>query len=291
MATSTDFLEFLQDQLRGLGHITARRMFSGAGLYCDGVIFALILRDTLYFKVDDGNRQAYEAEGLAPFSYEARGRTVQIGAYWQVPECWGARAAHWRRGGGRPRRRRPSPGPNALGEAAGPRLNGSQSCRRLQWIEPAFRQPVSCTASRVVSNRQSKSDPEESFHSALDRLISRGDAPIGAISSWRPAPACDWTCVVDVAAPAACGAAAAEMYIDADLSETVPRSIEEAVALELQLSDDLAPAELERLRRRFAYRNHPDRVGPAHQARALLRMTVANVLIDQALATARTRAR
>ena len=86
MAVSTDFLEFLQDQLRGLGRVTSRRMFSGAGLYCDGVIFALILRGTLYFKVDDGNRGAYQAEGLEPFSYEAAGQKRTIGAYWRVPE-------------------------------------------------------------------------------------------------------------------------------------------------------------------------------------------------------------
>jgi DNA transformation protein and related proteins len=86
MAVSADFLEHLKDQLAGLGHVTSRRMFSGAGLYCDGVIFALILRDTLHFKVDDGNRAAYVAEGLGPFTYEARGRTVEIGAYWRVPE-------------------------------------------------------------------------------------------------------------------------------------------------------------------------------------------------------------
>jgi DNA transformation protein and related proteins len=86
MAASADFLEFLKDQLRGLGHITTRRMFSGAGLYCDGTIFALILRDTLYFKVDDSNRPTYEAEGLEPFTYEARGKTVRVGAYWQIPE-------------------------------------------------------------------------------------------------------------------------------------------------------------------------------------------------------------
>ncbi len=86
MAASADFLEFLKDQLEGLGHVTSRRMFSGAGLYCDGVIFALVLRDTLYLKVDDGNRSTYEAEGLAPFSYEARGKAVQVGAYWRAPE-------------------------------------------------------------------------------------------------------------------------------------------------------------------------------------------------------------
>jgi DNA transformation protein len=83
---STDFLDFLKEQLHGLGHVTSRRMFSGAGLYCDGVIFALVLRDILYFKVDDANRAAYEAEGLEPFSYEAKGRTVTVGAYWRPPE-------------------------------------------------------------------------------------------------------------------------------------------------------------------------------------------------------------
>jgi DNA transformation protein len=76
----------LKEHLEPLGHITLKRMFSGAGVYCDGVIFGLILRETLHFKVDDGNRGAYAAEGMAPFSYEAKGRTVQMGAYWRVPE-------------------------------------------------------------------------------------------------------------------------------------------------------------------------------------------------------------
>lgn len=86
MAASPEFLAFLKDQLAPLGHVTTRRMFSGAGIYCDGVIFALLLRDTLFFKVDDGNRAVYEAEGLQPFSYEAKGKTVVIGSYWRVPE-------------------------------------------------------------------------------------------------------------------------------------------------------------------------------------------------------------
>src|SRR5512145_2071959 len=86
MAVSESLVAHLHEQLEPLGWITFRRMFSGAGVYCDGVIFGLILRDALHFKVDDGNRAAYEAEGMAPFSYEARGRTVQIGAYWRVPE-------------------------------------------------------------------------------------------------------------------------------------------------------------------------------------------------------------
>jgi len=86
VAVSESLVALLQEQLEPLGRITFRRMFSGAGVYCDGVIFGLILRDTLHFKVDDGNRAAYAAEGMEPFSYEAQGKIRQIGAYWRVPE-------------------------------------------------------------------------------------------------------------------------------------------------------------------------------------------------------------
>ncbi|HWB45447.1 MAG TPA: TfoX/Sxy family protein [Hyphomicrobiaceae bacterium] len=86
MAGTSQFVAFVTDQLAPLGHVTARRMFSGAGIYCDGVIFALILRDVLHFRVDDGNRPAYAAEGLEPFRYEASGKTVEIASYWRVPE-------------------------------------------------------------------------------------------------------------------------------------------------------------------------------------------------------------
>jgi DNA transformation protein len=86
MAVSESLVALLQELLEPLGRITLKRMFSGAGVYCDGVIFGLILRDTLHFKVDDGNRAAYQAEGMTPFSYEAQGKTRQVGAYWRVPE-------------------------------------------------------------------------------------------------------------------------------------------------------------------------------------------------------------
>jgi DNA transformation protein and related proteins len=86
MAVSESLVALLHEQLEPLGRITLKRMFSGAGVYCDGVIFALILRDALHFRVDDGNRAAYAAEGMEPFSYEAQGKIRQIGAYWRVPE-------------------------------------------------------------------------------------------------------------------------------------------------------------------------------------------------------------
>ena len=85
MAAGDSFAEFLQDQLRALGHVAVRRMFGGAGVYCDGVMFGLVSDDTLYFRVDDANRKAFEAEGLQPFTYDGKGKTIQL-PYWRVPE-------------------------------------------------------------------------------------------------------------------------------------------------------------------------------------------------------------
>jgi DNA transformation protein len=86
MAASSSLMAMLEEQLAPLGHVTMRRMFSGAGIYCDGVIFALVLRDTLHFRVDDTNRAAFQVEGMEPFAYQAKGRTMTIGSYWRVPE-------------------------------------------------------------------------------------------------------------------------------------------------------------------------------------------------------------
>jgi len=48
MASSDGFHELLRDLLSGLGPIRIRRMFRGAGVYCGGVMFALVSDGTLY---------------------------------------------------------------------------------------------------------------------------------------------------------------------------------------------------------------------------------------------------
>jgi hypothetical protein len=157
---------------------------------------------------------------------------------------------------------------------------------------------VNSAALQVVSSWRSKSEAETPFHVVLDRLIEEAEAAGEPPSHTHAMPAYDWTSLAEADAPATIEGAAHRLYIDPDgfdgtgaTTPAPPRSIEEAVALELHLSDDLEPAEIERRRRAFAYRNHPDRFGPAHQALALQRMTVANVLIDRALRVARSRPR
>jgi DNA transformation protein and related proteins len=86
MVASDTFGEFLREQLAPLGHIAMRRMFGKTGVFCDGVMFAMVTEDTLYFRVDDHNRVAFkEAETFPPLNYEKRGCTIDL-SFWRAPE-------------------------------------------------------------------------------------------------------------------------------------------------------------------------------------------------------------
>lgn len=58
---------FVLDQLGDVSGLRPRAMFGGIGLYAGEVFFGILAADTLYFKVDDGNRPDYEAAGSRPF--------------------------------------------------------------------------------------------------------------------------------------------------------------------------------------------------------------------------------
>jgi DNA transformation protein len=58
-------------------------MFGGAGLYLDGLFFALVADDVLYFKVDDSNRKDFEAADMGPFKPFPDKPTVM--QYYEVP--------------------------------------------------------------------------------------------------------------------------------------------------------------------------------------------------------------
>jgi DNA transformation protein and related proteins len=74
----SEFVSYVVESLQPLGPVSARRMFGGHGIYLDGVMFALIAEDQLYLKVDDGNRAAYEAAGLEPFTYSGKGAPIRM---------------------------------------------------------------------------------------------------------------------------------------------------------------------------------------------------------------------
>jgi len=67
MAATNQYLEYLCEWMSPLGEITARAMFGGHCLYCDGTVFALVANNTLYLKADDGNRERFAARALEAF--------------------------------------------------------------------------------------------------------------------------------------------------------------------------------------------------------------------------------
>jgi len=83
---TTEFSEFLIEQMAGFGAVSARRMFGAAGLYRDGIMFAIVADDVLYFRVDEATRGDFEAEGLTSFSYETKGGRKAVMSYMRAPE-------------------------------------------------------------------------------------------------------------------------------------------------------------------------------------------------------------
>jgi DNA transformation protein len=86
MVASDSFAEFLREQLASLGRITMRRMFGKTGVFCDGLMFGMVTDNMLYFRVDDGNRAAFnEAESFPQLNYKKQGEIIDL-SFWRAPE-------------------------------------------------------------------------------------------------------------------------------------------------------------------------------------------------------------
>jgi len=90
MAAAPDpLIAWLLDELQPLaaqiGEIRARRMFGGAGLYHDDIVFGLVANGTCYLRIDDTTRARFAAVGSTPFGYDRDGRTITMSGYLSTP--------------------------------------------------------------------------------------------------------------------------------------------------------------------------------------------------------------
>ena len=86
MVASTEFANFLRDQLAPLGYITMRRMFGKTGVFCEGVMFGMVTENILYLRVDSQNRATFkEAESFPSLNYVKNGRTIDL-SFWRAPD-------------------------------------------------------------------------------------------------------------------------------------------------------------------------------------------------------------
>jgi DNA transformation protein len=79
----SEFLEYVLDCLSPLGTITSRAMFGGYGIYKDGLIFAVIIKDELYFKANKNTEEFYKSHDSLPFTYQGKKGPVKMN-YWKV---------------------------------------------------------------------------------------------------------------------------------------------------------------------------------------------------------------
>jgi len=98
--------EFIRELFAPFGTVTVRRMFGGAGIFSQGLMFGLIANDAIYLKADATSIPDFEREGGKPFTY-TRAKTgggdgTAALSYWRLPErlyddpdelkLWAARA-------------------------------------------------------------------------------------------------------------------------------------------------------------------------------------------------------
>jgi DNA transformation protein len=73
-----EFVDYLHEVFELFGPIRARKMFSGYGIYYNGLMFDLVAGDTLYLKADAENASHFEKEGLGRFDYRNGERVVNV---------------------------------------------------------------------------------------------------------------------------------------------------------------------------------------------------------------------
>ncbi len=87
MPLSPGYADYVLELLEGFGPLEIKRMFGGAGLYRDGVMFAILDNDALYFRVDEALQADLAAQGSTPWTYSKKpdGRGPNM-AYWRLPD-------------------------------------------------------------------------------------------------------------------------------------------------------------------------------------------------------------
>lgn len=88
MPTDRGFVDYVLDCMRqaGMGAVQRERLFGGSGLRIEGDLFAVVLRNTLYFVVDDLTRPRFAAAGMGPFTYARKNEQRAIPRWYELPE-------------------------------------------------------------------------------------------------------------------------------------------------------------------------------------------------------------
>lgn len=85
MPVSSEYADWIVDQLSDFGEVQTKRLFGGRAVLRDNLNFGLIFQDELYLKADTQNLAQFEAENSQQFTYDKAGKTINV-SFWTVPE-------------------------------------------------------------------------------------------------------------------------------------------------------------------------------------------------------------
>jgi DNA transformation protein len=86
MAVDAGLADWVAEACEPLGAISRRRLFGGAAVYCDGVPFAMLAYDALWFKADAQSEAVWDAIGAERFAVRRAGGKVQSIDYRRAPD-------------------------------------------------------------------------------------------------------------------------------------------------------------------------------------------------------------
>jgi DNA transformation protein and related proteins len=82
--------DFIRELFAAFGPVSVRRMFGGAGIWSEGLMFGLVFDGAIFLKVDEPSIPDFEREGSRPFVYSRAKSPGRVGraslSYWRLPE-------------------------------------------------------------------------------------------------------------------------------------------------------------------------------------------------------------
>ncbi len=76
--------EALKELFKPFGEVSVKRMFGGAGVYAEGLCFAIEQGGEVFLKVDGQSEPSFAQAGSSPFVYMAKGKPMAT-SFWRLP--------------------------------------------------------------------------------------------------------------------------------------------------------------------------------------------------------------
>lgn len=86
MAADRGLIDWVAEAMAPVGTITSRAMMGGATLYCDGVVFAIVVEDALWLKADKVSDAMWDNVGAARFTFTRKNGATGSMNYRRAPD-------------------------------------------------------------------------------------------------------------------------------------------------------------------------------------------------------------